>query len=203
MNTLAAVFIAMLVVSTSAEFLFTPPPLMNPLGVQREQPSGRMHASARSPSDVVADIQKIAEATRKAWNVTGLSVGVVVNGTAIFAGGFGLADKAANRAATNQTLYQIASNSKAFTSMLALMLVDDGALDLDRPVRNFLPSFMLTPDDTDHEQTQMLTPRDLMSHRTGLPRHDIAGFTSPTREVLMGRLQYQAMDKPIRYNPGE
>jgi CubicO group peptidase (beta-lactamase class C family) len=67
------------------------------------------------------------------------------------------------------------------------------------------PSWQLTPKDTAGTDTNHLTLRDLMSHRTGLPRHDFSGFTSRTREQLLGRLKFEAMDpdKPIRYTPGE
>ncbi len=45
--------------------------------------------------------------------------------------------------------------------------------------------------------------RDLMSHRTGLPRHDFEGLTSRARSEVISRLEYQAFDKPARYAPGE
>jgi CubicO group peptidase (beta-lactamase class C family) len=179
---------------TSNNALFSPPPLINTHMVQR------LPASVDAPGDLAAEIYKLAVAAVADWNLTGLSLGVVANGSTVFAEGFGMADVAGGVAADNRTLFQIASNSKAFTSMLALTLVDEGTLDLDRPVRDAFPNFMLTPVDTLSEGMSSLTTHDLLSHRTGLPRHDIAGFSSASRAELLGRLKHQATDKPLRYS---
>jgi CubicO group peptidase (beta-lactamase class C family) len=150
-----------------------------------------------------ASIADLAKEAMAVWNITGMAVGVIKNYEVVFSGGFGQADVLANTSVTDRTLFQIASNSKAFTSMLLLELAAKQLLNLDRPVREFLPAFKLASDDTIGEQVDRLTLRDLMSHRTGLPRHDFEGFTSPTRSEVISRLQYQAFDKPARYAPGE
>mmetsp|Transcript_7259 Transcript_7259/g.13780 ORF Transcript_7259/g.13780 Transcript_7259/m.13780 type:complete len:629 (-) Transcript_7259:61-1947(-) len=147
-----------------------------------------------------ASIIRLAEKVAQDWNVTGIGVGVVENGTTIFAGGVGYADKGAQKLVDGNTLFQIASTSKAFTSMLALIGMEKNKLDIDAPVTDILPDWKLTPTDTAGTPTKLLTLRDLLSHRTGLPRHDVAGFSAPTREDLLARLKYQAMDKPIRYS---
>jgi CubicO group peptidase (beta-lactamase class C family) len=76
-------------------------------------------------------------------------------------------------AVNEHTVYPIASASKAFIATCVMMLVDEGTLELDAPVRRYLPQFELfTP-----ELTEQLTIRDMLSHRSGLPRHDATLFT--------------------------
>jgi CubicO group peptidase (beta-lactamase class C family) len=193
----AKIFITL--INVAGAVLFSPPPLLNTHTMLRLPDS----FAPASDDDLAAAITRFAVQAVVDWNITGLSLGVIANGTTVFSGGFGMADAADGVAADNRTLFQIASNSKAFTSMLALTLVDEGELDLDRPVRDVFPDFVLAPADTLSEGMSSLTPRDLMSHRTGLPRHDAAGVSSASRAELVGRLKHQATDKPLRYQPGE
>jgi CubicO group peptidase (beta-lactamase class C family) len=73
--------------------------------------------------------------------------------------------------------------------------VDEGKLDWDTPVRHYLPSFKLY----DSVVSERLTPRDLVTHRSGLPRHDLVWFNSPySREELVRRLQYLEPNKDFR-----
>lgn len=148
---------------------------------------------------VAAFAAQVAEEARVAFNVTGLSVGVVCNHSVAFAGGFGLANKEAGYQADEHSLYQIASNTKAFTATVALQLEEQKLLDLDAPIRQANPAFRMI----DPAGSEMLTPRDLLSHRTGLPGHDRITFRSKSRQALMDAVAYLAMDKPVRYQPGE
>jgi CubicO group peptidase (beta-lactamase class C family) len=71
------------------------------------------------------------------------------------------------------TVYPIASASKAFIATCIMMLVDEGVLEFDAPVKRYLPQFELfTP-----ELSEQLTIHDMLSHRSGLPRHDATLFT--------------------------
>ena len=79
-------------------------------------------------SEVAAFAQKAATAAMTAFNVTGLSLGVVCNHTVVFADGFGFADIENKKAATADTLFQIASNTKAFTAMVGLQMVEEGLM---------------------------------------------------------------------------
>ena len=129
------------------------------------------------------------------WEVPSISYAVVQGDQIVLAGGAGLSDGRA-RPADGKTLYQIASCSKAFTATAAALLATDGALDLDAPVREYLPAFRL-PDSYagDH-----LTTRDFLSHRSGLPRHEYAWYgTGFTRSELMENLRYLPLTAPIRY----
>ncbi len=94
---------------------------------------------------------------------------VVVRGDeVVFARGFGLAEIEGATPVTPETRFLIGSTTKAFTATLLGMLVDDGSMDWDDPVEKYLPYFTLAIDSEDEEA--QVTFRDLLSHRTGIPR---------------------------------
>ena len=131
----------------------------------------------------------------KEWNVPGCAVAVVKNGEAILARGYGLRDVEHNLPVTADTLFAIGSCTKAFTALCLGMLVDEGRLDWDRPVRDYLTDFHLF----DPVATERMTPRDLLCHRSGLPRHDMIWFaTAYSRKELYARLRYLEPNKDLR-----
>ena len=96
---------------------------------------------------------------------------------------------------TPDTLMPIASITKQFTVGSLGTLVRQGKLDWDKPVRDYLPDFRVNDD----VATLRATPRDLVTHRIGLPRHDGLWFGSTlTREQLYGRLQYLPFSRDMR-----
>ena len=114
----------------------------------------------------------------RAWDVPSLSICVVQDGKTLLCDGIGMRDNA-SRPADAQTLYQIASCTKAFTATAAAVLATEGKLDFDTPVIEYLPAFRLN----DRYATENLTLRDFLSHRSGLPRHEYACcllYTSPS-----------------------
>lgn len=127
------------------------------------------------------------ESALKDWNVPGVGIAIVKDGQVILAKGYGYADVDEKRKVDEKTLFAIGSSSKAFTAASVMQLVDEKKLDLDKPVINYLPDFKLFDD----YATQHITPRDLLCHRSGLPRHDFAWYGSDaSREVLYNRLRY-------------
>ena len=108
----------------------------------------------------------------KEWKVPGLAIAIVKDGKVIFAEGFGLRDVKKKLKVTTHTLFAIGSCTKAFTAVAMGVLGDEGKLDWDKPVRNYLPSFKLY----DPVASERMTPRDLVTHRSGLPRHDWYGI---------------------------
>ena len=131
----------------------------------------------------------------KDWQVPGCSIGIIYNGQVVLSQGFGVKNLDTKAPVTADTLFPIGSATKAFTTLLLAQLADQGKLEWDKPVRDYLPDFKLSTDDlTDH-----VTVRDLVTHRTGLPRHDALWYGSPfTREQLVGRLQYLEPSEPLR-----
>ena len=122
------------------------------------------------------------------WKVPGMSIAVTQGGNVIFMKGFGFRDQAGERPVTTQTIFAIGSSTKAFTTMVLATLVDEGKLDWDTPVRAYLPWFKMY----DPFTSERMTARDLVTHRSGLPRYDLLWYNnlSSTREEIVRRLRY-------------
>jgi CubicO group peptidase (beta-lactamase class C family) len=98
-----------------------------------------------------------------------------------------LRDVAAERPVTPDTLFAVGSTTKAFTATLVGMLVDEGKLDWDEPVQTYLPRFDMSDDFADAR----ISARDLLTHRSGLPRHDLSWYgAGASREELIRRIAH-------------
>ena len=130
------------------------------------------------------------------FNVPGVGISIVQKGKVVYSGGFGYRDVSKKLPVTENTIFAIGSCTKAFTSTAIGMLVDKGMLEFDTPVINYIPDFRLFDD----YATKNVTLRDMMSHRTGLPRHDLVWYGNPTssREDLFKLLRYMEPSKPFR-----
>lgn len=130
------------------------------------------------------------------WNVPGLALAVVRGGEVVLAEGFGRRDVANDLPMTADTLQPIGSTTKAFTTTLLGTLVDSGDLEWDAPLTRFLPGFRLR----DPMTTQLMTPRDLVTHRSGLPRHDLLWYneTEATRAELVAALAHLEASAGLR-----
>jgi len=135
------------------------------------------------------------EKVLKDWNAPGVGVGIVVNGKLAFAKGYGYRDFEKKLPFTPATLCPIASNTKLFTAVAAGMLVEDGKLTWDKPVRESVPTVRFY----NEQLNNMVTLRDMLSHRTGITRHDMIWYKSDfTRKELFDRLQYLEPQEPMR-----
>ena len=143
-------------------------------------------------------MQRLSEFINEAmqeWKVPGLAIAIIKDSQIIFCEGFGKRDVEQNLSVTPQTLFAIASCTKPFTTMAMSILVERGLLDWDKPVRSYLPTFKLY----DSYATEHITPRDLVTHRSGLPRHDAMWSQSPfTRQEIFHRLQYLEPNHELR-----
>ncbi len=101
--------------------------------------------------------------TVKAFDQPGLAVGVVKDGKLIWSHGYGKLDLAKPDAVDANSIFYLASMSKAFTACAIGLLVDEGKIGFDDPVRRHLPEFS-TPDD---HVTEHMMVRDLLCHRSG------------------------------------
>lgn len=121
------------------------------------------------------------------WHAAGCGVAVVEKGKVLLAEGYGFRDYDAKLPVTANTIFQIGSSTKAFTCALLGILAEDKRLDFDEKVRTYLPDLRLYND----ELNTFLTVRDLMCHRSGLPRHDFAWYLNPTtRDSFVYRMRY-------------
>lgn len=156
-------------------------------------------ARATIPADVATDplagFDEFVGQVMKDWKVPGVAVAIVKDGKVILAKGYGERDTHKHLPVTSQTLFAIGSITKSFTVSAMGMLVDEGKLDWDKPVREYLPEFkMYDPVASEH-----MTPRDLVTHRSGLPRHDTLWYSSDfSRADMVRRLRYLEPNKDFR-----
>jgi len=109
-------------------------------------------------------IDTLAERTLRAFDVPGIAVCVIKDGKVVHSKGYGVRSLGTRQPVDENTLFGIASNSKAFTTAALGMLVDEGKLKWDDKVRKYIPEFTLY----DHWVTEEFTIRDLLCHRSGL-----------------------------------
>ena len=129
------------------------------------------------------------------WRCPSVGLGVIKDGEVLYCGGVGLRDRERELPADGATLYQIGSSSKSFTALLCARLVDEGKLAWDAPIREIAPEVRFY----EPFVTENVTIRDLLSHRTGLPRHEYAWYrTDFTREELVHNIRYFEPETPFR-----
>ncbi|MFZ4560799.1 MAG: serine hydrolase [Saprospiraceae bacterium] len=133
---------------------------------------------------IEADLEKVLSD----WKGAGFAVAVVEKDKVVYAKGFGVKDLDTKQPVTPQTLFAIGSCTKAFTAALVGQLVADGKFTYDEPVRHYLPALQFYNSDMNN----LITMRDMMSHKTGLPRHDLSWYFNPSenRDTLLMRIQY-------------
>lgn len=151
---------------------------------------------AQIPADkrltgIDAEIHKIL----KDYKAPGVTIAVVEKNKVVYSGGFGYRDIEKKLPVTENTLFAIGSCTKAFTSAMLGMLAESGQLDIDKPVRSYLPELKFFND----QMNNTITIRDMMCHRTGLPRHDFSWYGSTAgRMELMKRIEFQEPTFGIR-----
>lgn len=143
----------------------------------------------------LSDLDDFITGVMEEWKVPGLAIAVTKDGEVVFSKGFGYRDVDEGRPVTSGTLFAIGSISKSFTVTVLGMLEDEGLLDWDEPVRTYLPDFRLH----DEVASEHMTPRDLVTHRSGLPRHDGLWYGSDlTRREMYERLRYLEPNRDFR-----
>jgi CubicO group peptidase (beta-lactamase class C family) len=131
------------------------------------------------------------------WNAPGIGIAVVHADELILARGYGFRDYGAKLPFTAQTLFPIASNTKLFTAIVAGMLVEEGLVTWDKPIREAVPSICFSS----NALNNTVTLRDMLAHRTGINRHDSMWFRSDfSRKDLFDRLRHMEPSDPLRQN---
>jgi len=119
---------------------------------------------AKSPAPVPPDLDAYLARVMKAFEVPGVGLAIVKDGKVVIAKGYGVRRLGEPTLVNGQTLFGIASNTKAFTATAMALLVEEGKLEWDAPVIRYLPWFQMW----DPFVTRELTVRDLLVHRGGL-----------------------------------
>jgi CubicO group peptidase (beta-lactamase class C family) len=136
----------------------------------------------------LAAFDNYVEASRKQWNVPGISIVVVQDGKVVFEKGYGVRELGRNDPVTNETLFGSMSTTKAMTVACLAMLVDEGKLNWDDKVIKYLPDFRVA----DPYVTNELRVRDLLTHSGGLGNADFLWVWTPEMPFaeIMHRMQY-------------
>lgn len=140
-------------------------------------------------------IDTLTERTLKAFDVPGIAVCVIKDGKVIHSKGYGVRSLNSRKPVDENTLFGIASNSKAFTAAALGILVDEGKLKWDDRVRDYIPEFKLY----DPYVTEAFTIRDLLTHRSGLGlgSGDLMLFPSPNDFTLKEVIYNMRYLKPV------
>ena len=115
------------------------------------------------------------------WNAPGVGVGIVVKDKLVFAKGYGYRDYEKKLPYTPTTTQPIASNTKLFTAIAPGLLVHEGKLDWDKAIPSYVPSIKFASEELD----RAVTMRDMLSHRTGISRHDAVWRCSRKRRAAI------------------
>lgn len=132
--------------------------------------AGQQEQTAADYSDVAALLATAIERERADKELAAVSIALVDGDEVVWAEGFGARDAAGEVPATAATVYRVGSVSKLFTDIAIMQLVEAGRVDLDAPVRTYLPGFA-----PDNRSDTPITLRHLMAHRSGLIREPPAG----------------------------
>lgn len=144
---------------------------------------------------IIENIRKEVLEQLPEWDQPSIALGIVKDGQVVLSEGFGRRDLENDLSSDTDTLYQIGSCSKAFTAAAAAVLVDRGLMEWDTPIIKYLPWIKFQDDYT----TANATIRDLLCHRTGLPRHDAYWIDGPhTREDMVRNLRNMQPCWPFR-----
>jgi len=144
----------------------------------------------------VESVERFVVEQLAAWEVPGCAVAAVRGGRVELVGGWGLRDREAGLPVTQDTLFAIGSTTKAFTATTVGALVDEGLLEWDRPLRDYVPGVRLH----DSFVSDRLTIVDLLSHRSGLPRHDLTWVGQPgrSRSEIVRCLRFLPLSRDLR-----
>jgi len=155
----------------------------------------RLNAKEPPPAEALKGLDSVIEKELKTFQVPGVSVAVVVGDEVVLSKGYGLRDVEKKLPMAAETQMPIASVTKQFTVAALATLVRQGKLDWDKPVREYLPDFRMN----NEYATSHLTPRDLVTHRSGLPRHDAIWYgTDLSREQIYHRLPFFEFSRDLR-----
>ncbi len=112
----------------------------------------------------LSEIDNYLSQAKVDWRVPGFAVAIVKDDQVVFSKGYGVRELNTEEPVDENTLFAIASNTKAFTAAALATLVDQGSIQWDDPVRKYLPDFELY----DRYVSADMTIRDLLCHRSGL-----------------------------------
>lgn len=144
--------------------------------------------SAEWVDEVAVKLEKLTEKEMKAWEIPGLAIGIIQGDRIVLAKGFGVRGLNDNQPVDEHTLFQIGSLSKAFTSALVAIGVDQGLFKWNSKVTELVPDFQLKDPFASHD----FEIADLLSQRSGLPAHagDTQALLGFTAKEMLNNLKF-------------
>jgi CubicO group peptidase (beta-lactamase class C family) len=157
--------------------------------------------SASSQTITSVQIDSLVEKVRVLFDVPGIAVAIIKDDSIIHSKGYGYRSLATKQLVDENTLFGIASNSKAFTAAALAMLVDEGKIKWDDKVTQYIPNFKLY----NPYVTEEFTIRDLLTHRSGLGlgAGDLMMFPDSntfTRQQIIYNLRYLKQVSSFRHS---
>jgi CubicO group peptidase (beta-lactamase class C family) len=148
----------------------------------------KQSASATTEDDSISKLDAFITKALKQYQVPGAAVAVVQDGKPVLLKGYGVRDVTKAGAIDENTIFQLASVTKTLTGAAAATVVDEGKLDWDTPIFNYLPEFV----GYDPYMTRFLTERDLLAQRTGWPAYtgDALDSFGYDRAEILRRLRF-------------
>lgn len=154
--------------------------------------------------EIASEIRPIIEQMMADNTITGISVALADRDGAVWTEGFGFADAAAGKIADADTMFEIGSVSKTFTGIMVMQLADQGKLDIDRPVSDYIPGFRMgAPARSFATPNRSITVRDMMNHHSGIPGDLLNGaFAVAPNPDFNDRLLKWLSEDNVTYPPG-
>lgn len=164
---------------------------LRPVGFTKESFAGK--TAHRLDAARIAQITRFTEQAMQQLKVPGVGLALIEDNKIVYEGGLGVADLATGKAVDKDTRFMIASNTKGMATLLLATLVDDGKLDWDRPVVDYMPGFKLGKADT----TRQVLVKHLVCACTGLPRKDMEwSFNTPADTPVSNTFVQLAATQP-------
>jgi CubicO group peptidase (beta-lactamase class C family)/D-alanyl-D-alanine dipeptidase len=157
-------------------------------------------AAAQPPAkyaEAIKGLEVLIERERQENGVPGMSIAIVEDQSVIWAKGFGHADRAKTKPAAPDTVYRVGSVSKLFTDVAVMQLVEEGKLDLDKPVTDYLPDFR-----PENPSKKAITLRQLMAHWSGLVREPPIGNGVDANPPSLEKTVASLNSSSLVYEPG-
>jgi CubicO group peptidase (beta-lactamase class C family) len=163
--------------------------------LRASEPALTGHGTGAEAKASLAGFDAFVDEAIKKWEVPGLALAIVKDGQIVLSRGFGFRDVRNKRLVTSRTIFAIGSCTKSFTTFVMGTLVDEGKLEWDSSLRTYIPELRMY----DRMLTELITPRDLVTHRSGLPRHDALWYNATlSRKQIVDRLPYLEPSEPLR-----
>ena len=168
---------------------------------QETQPNLTSEAEASLAKSIIDTLKISIPKIMERDSIPGVSVAVVNDKKILWISSYGFTDKTKKRQIDNETLFSIQSMSKNFTALAILLAVQDGLLNLDTPIKKYLPGFTVHSIYEDHPEDQ-ITLRHLLSHRAGFTHEAPIGSNFDDRSHTFKEHIESITDTWLRYPVG-